>query len=299
MSSGEEILVSIRCCAYNHEPYIRKCLEGFVMQKTDFRFQAVVHDDASTDGTAAVIREFADRYPDIIKPIYSIENQYSKRDGSLPRILNEHMCGKYIAICEGDDYWTDPYKLQKQVDALEANPQYSMCSTACMRMMQETGEEYVFFAPQSKVYSWKDLIRKNKVVTATTLLRKEYFDEYNMHVRPTMPKFPMGDYPMWLFMASKGPIIQLEDNTATYRVLASSASHFVDPHKVIEFEVHAKNVAIWANRKYGFGKKGLSFRKFNAVRRICRRLSKTTGESRFNLLLKGLWYAVTHPAPRA
>lgn len=298
MSLGEEILVSIRCCAYNHEPYIRKCLEGFVMQKTTFRFQAVVHDDASTDGTAAVIREFADKYPDIIKPIYSIENQYSKRDGSLSRILNEHMHGKYIAICEGDDYWTDPYKLQKQVEALEVNPQYSMCSTACMRMLQETGEESVFFSPQPKVYSWKELIRKNKVVTATTLLRKEYFDEYNREVRPTMPKFPMGDYPMWLFMASKGPIIQLEDNTATYRVLASSASHFSDPYKGIEFEIAAKNVSIWANHKFGFGKRGLGFRKFNAIRIECRRVARKTGSNRLRLFLWSLRYMISHPAPR-
>lgn len=113
------LMVTIRCVAYNHEPYIRECLEGFVMQKTNFRFEAIVHDDASTDGTANIIREYAEKYPDIIKPIFETENQYSKRDGSLRRIMNSHMKGKYIAMCEGDDYWIDPYKLQKQVDYLE------------------------------------------------------------------------------------------------------------------------------------------------------------------------------------
>lgn len=120
------IMVSIRCSTYNHERYIRDALEGFVMQKTNFRFEAIVHDDVSTDGTAAIIREYAEKYPNIIKPIYETVNQYSKHDGSLNRIMNAHMHGKYIAVCEGDDYWTDPYKLQKQVDFLENNPEFTM-----------------------------------------------------------------------------------------------------------------------------------------------------------------------------
>lgn len=124
----DKIRVSIRCFAYNHERFIRQCLDGFVMQKTDFRFEAIVHDDASTDNTAAIIREYAEKYPDIIKPIYETENQYSKHDGSLTRIMNAHTRGKYVAMCEGDDYWTDPYKLQKQVDFLESHPDYVMCS---------------------------------------------------------------------------------------------------------------------------------------------------------------------------
>lgn len=124
-----ELMVTIRCLAYNHEPYIRQCLEGFVMQKTNFRFEAIVHDDASTDGTAAIIKEYAEKYPDIIKPIFETENQYSKHDGSIRRIMNEHTNGKYIALCEGDDYWTDPLKLQKQVNFLESHLEYTMSHT--------------------------------------------------------------------------------------------------------------------------------------------------------------------------
>lgn len=112
-------MVSIWCLAYNHEKYIQECLDGFVMQKTNFKFEAIVHDDASTDSTAKIIQEYAEKYPDIIKPIFEKENQYSKRDRSLNRIMNKHMRGKYVALCEGDDYWTDPLKLQKQVDILE------------------------------------------------------------------------------------------------------------------------------------------------------------------------------------
>lgn len=134
----DEIQVTIRCFTFNHERFIRQCLEGFVMQKADFRFEAIVHDDASTDNTAAIIREYAEKYPDIIKPIYETENQYSKHDGSLTRIMNAHTRGKYIAMCEGDDYWTDPYKLQKQVDFLESHSDYAMCSSRFDKYWQES-----------------------------------------------------------------------------------------------------------------------------------------------------------------
>ena len=123
-------LVAIHCFVYNHEPYLRDCLEGFVMQQTNFTFVAIVHDDASTDGSAAIIREYEEKYPHIFKPIYETENQYSKRDGSIDRIMNEAIeatGAKYVAMCEGDDYWTDPLKLQKQVDFMEANPEYVLC----------------------------------------------------------------------------------------------------------------------------------------------------------------------------
>lgn len=122
------LMVTIQCLSYNHSAYIRQCLNGFVMQKTNFHFEVIVHDDASTDETAIIIQEYAEKYPQIIKPIFECENQFFKKDNSLWRIMSTHTHGKYIAMCEGDDYWTDPYKLQKQVDFLESHPDYVMCS---------------------------------------------------------------------------------------------------------------------------------------------------------------------------
>lgn len=121
-------LVTIRCMVYNHEPYLRQCLDGFVMQETTFPFEAIVHDDASTDGSAAILREYAEKYPDIIKPIYETENQWGK--GTISKTMDAamHPASKYIAFCEGDDYWTDPHKLQLQVDFLETHPDYVICS---------------------------------------------------------------------------------------------------------------------------------------------------------------------------
>lgn len=111
-------LVSISCITYNHVSYIRQCLDGFLMQKTDFPFEIVVHDDASTDKTAEIVREYEKKYPNIIKPIYELENQYSKPGISINDITFPYLRGKYIALCEGDDYWIDENKLQMQVDFL-------------------------------------------------------------------------------------------------------------------------------------------------------------------------------------
>lgn len=115
-------LVSIICCTYNHEPYIRQCLDGFLMQKTSFEFEVLIHDDASQDKTQEIIREYELKFPDIIKPIYQTENQYSKGVKINLTYQYPRVQGKYIALCEGDDYWTDPLKLQKQVEILEHNP---------------------------------------------------------------------------------------------------------------------------------------------------------------------------------
>lgn len=120
-------LVSIICFTYNHAKFIRKTLEGFVMQKVNFPIEIIIHDDASTDSTQEIIKEFENKHLDIFKPIYQRENQRSKGVGIVSKLVYSKAQGKYIAFCEGDDYWTDPYKLQKQVDFLEANPTYAGC----------------------------------------------------------------------------------------------------------------------------------------------------------------------------
>lgn len=175
----KDILVTIQCLTYNHEPFIRQCLEGFVMQATNFRFEAIVHDDASTDRTAAIIKEYADKYPDIIKPIFEVENQYSKHDGTIGRSIRENTHGKYIAMCEGDDYWTDPYKLQKQVDFLESHPNYVMCSHRFNQYIQDKNllEEEKDLTFQGADYDLKNLIGgKWLTQTLTVMYRRDALD---------------------------------------------------------------------------------------------------------------------------
>lgn len=120
----KDILVSVICTAYNHEKYIKYALDGFIMQKTDFKYEILINDDASTDNTAQIIKDYEYKYPELIKAIYQQENQYSKRK-SITGLLLEKASGQYLAFCEGDDYWIDENKLQKQVDFLKSNPDYS------------------------------------------------------------------------------------------------------------------------------------------------------------------------------
>src|SRR5690554_5550369 len=137
-------LVSISCITYNHAPYIRQCLDSFLMQECDFDFEILIHDDASTDGTQEIIKEYVQKYPNIIKPIFQTENQYSKGvRGIMARFNFPRAKGKYIALCEGDDYWTDPLKLQKQVDFLEKNPEYSLVCGGFKSINTKTGEEEI------------------------------------------------------------------------------------------------------------------------------------------------------------
>jgi glycosyltransferase involved in cell wall biosynthesis len=137
----KEPLVSICCTTYNHEKYIRDSIEGFLIQKTTFPIEIIIHDDASTDNTALIVKEYADNYPELIIPIFQTENQYSKGIKPFYNYILPLIKGKYIAFCEGDDYWIDPYKLQKQVDILEANPEYSLCVSGYKKYNVYTKEE--------------------------------------------------------------------------------------------------------------------------------------------------------------
>jgi glycosyltransferase involved in cell wall biosynthesis len=124
---GTVPVVSICSLAYNHESYVRDCLEGILMQETTFPVEILIHDDASTDNTANIIREYEARYPRLIKSICQTENQFSKGKVGAPLHAFPGKRGEFMAYCEADDYWTDPSKLQKQVDFLDRNPDYVMC----------------------------------------------------------------------------------------------------------------------------------------------------------------------------
>lgn len=167
-------LVSICSITYNHAPYIRQCLDGFLMQKTKFKYEIIIHDDASTDGTAEIIKEYVEKYPNLITPIFQKENQYSKGvRGMFPRYCFPRAKGKYIALCEGDDYWTDPLKLQKQVDFLEANPDFVMCSHLCDFVDQETGNKLFSYPDfgnnESTVLRLGNFVRGGEITQTATL----------------------------------------------------------------------------------------------------------------------------------
>lgn len=216
-------LVSISCMTYNHAPYIRQCLDGFMMQQTIFPFEVLIHDDASTDGTTEIIKEYAEKYPDIIKPLYEDENQWVKgRRGSV--IFNfPRAQGKYIAFCEGDDYWIDPLKLQKQVDFMEANPDYTMCCTNAVIETPEGNEEWCRY-PTDQTVPTEDVIKHGGlfVQTATLLFRREVLIDATNYPE-SAKKCHVRDFPLQIYAALKGKVYWFVDKTATYRYLGGNS----------------------------------------------------------------------------
>ena len=230
------ILVSISCITYNHVDYIKECLEGFLKQECNFGFEILIHDDASKDGTQDIIKEYQQKYPDLIFPILQVENQYSKGVRAISQKFNfPRSRGKYIAICEGDDYWTDPLKLQKQVDILESNQDYGMVHTQTKFVVVADGVIKDSLTNRED-NSFENLVHKNNIATLTTLFRKDLIIKYIDEVRPSEQKhWVAGDLPVWLWFSLNSKIYYLDDVTSVYRVIAGSMSNTVTSEKYLSF----------------------------------------------------------------
>lgn len=222
----DPVLVTIICLVYNHEPYLRQCLDGFVMQKTDFKVEAIVHDDCSSDNSALIIKEYAEKYPDLIKTIFEKENQYPKIGFSgIFNLILPHIKGKYVAFCEGDDYWTDPVKLQKHVNFLETHPEYSSACSRTRLYSQSKGEflqRDVFCTDHDEDVPAEDIIRKGGLYLASCSLvyKKEVRgNDYPEYCK----KCHVGDYPLQIMCAMKGKVRYFNEAMGVYRVDNSSS----------------------------------------------------------------------------
>lgn len=228
-----EIMVSICCIAYNQEKYIKKMLDSLLMQKTDFAYEIIIHDDASTDNTAKIICEYEKKYPEIVKPIYQVENQYSKGI-SVSLNYNYPRCrGKYIAWCEGDDYWSDPLKLQKQVEVLEKNRNCTVCVHKVKIVSEDEQRVLGSFPRTEQLYEG---IIDNKeflslvIYTRTTaflqfhitsfMARGEYIRKYCKELPEFRKIFDVGDIPMLLYLGVYGDAYYIEEYMSCYRANA-------------------------------------------------------------------------------
>ena len=217
-------IVSICCLTYNHESYIRQCLDGFLMQQCDFDFEVLIHDDASTDGTQKIIKEYHEKFPHIIKPIFQKENQYSKGVG-VNRVYNfSRAIGKYIALCEGDDYWTDPLKLQKQVKILDNNPTIGISMGSFELLYQDTGfiKKAVNAQPNSKkdIYTIEDYLSHPFSQTASFLFRNDLYEIPEEKYRSVFA----GDQFLVANIAKKSNIHFLWEPLSVYRVHTEGVS---------------------------------------------------------------------------
>lgn len=219
---SEDILLSIICNAYNHEKYIEKTLEGFLMQKAKFHFEVLIHDDASTDSTATIIKKYEQKYPDIIKPIYQIENQYSKHIPITSTYQYPRAKGKYLAFCEGDDYWIDENKLQKQIDFLEHNPSYVACVHKYIVVDENNQEQDIKtfgYYENEETYTLKDFETKELPSQLATLVYRNVFKQYNNQFPKTWVdvKMKQGDVKTFLFLLLHGDIYRMKDVMSAYR----------------------------------------------------------------------------------
>lgn len=187
-----EIIVSVLCICYNQEKYIRDALEGFVNQKTNFNYEVIISDDASADNTQNIIKEYQMNYPNIIKPIYRKENI-----GANSNFMDSYnKCkGKYVAICDGDDYWTDQKKLQKQIDFLEKNQDFAMSSHAVKTIYLDVEEKYPFVEPL-EIAGFEEIIRHGLFIPSLSIVIS----------RKALPKLPIWFEKLW---SSHMPIILL------------------------------------------------------------------------------------------
>ncbi len=227
--------VSVVCLSYRHAPYVRAALDGFCAQETDFPFEVLVHDDASDDGTAEIIRDYAARRPDILRPIFQTENQW-RRCGHLPkRHVYPRLRGRYVAFCEADDYWTDPRKLQKQADFLDANPDVALCFHPVeVRWEGESRPPELFPSPRFRFhrrrFAARHLLRHNFVATPSVMYRWRFGrDPLDLIPEGILP----GDHFLHLLHLETGGAAMLDGAMAVYR--RHPGSLWADAHRTDAF----------------------------------------------------------------
>ena len=209
-------VISILCVAYNHEKYIEECINGLLKQETKFPVEIIIHDDASIDRTPDIIKSYCDKYPALFKPILQEENQYSK-GRKIITITYPVAAGSYIAICEGDDYWSSPKKLQVQVDLLESHPDYVSCFHWADWLVQDTGKiaPWKYGPPYLKsFYILNDILKdRNFIPTCSVVFRnhiiKQFPDWYN--------EVPIGDLPLHMLLAKYGKIGFIDEKMGVCR----------------------------------------------------------------------------------
>ncbi|MGF1853517.1 glycosyltransferase [Vibrio satsumensis] len=234
----DKVYVSIICPTFNQEEYIRSALDGFLTQLCDYKFEIVVHDDCSTDQTTNILNNYKERYPNIIKLILQDENQHSQGRKIIPIAL-EHCEGEYIAFCDGDDYWFDRRKLQKQILALEKNNKYTL-SYSKAKAISPNGKVYSIFG--SGLISNLNYI-KNGIPTLTVLIRRSVCVSFFEKFKSELNSWKMSDYPLWLYAKDFGQFHYIGEVTANYRVFDTSVSRPSDPIKVLNYRMSAFNIS--------------------------------------------------------
>ena len=242
----EEVMLSVVMTTYNHERYIAQAIESVLRQQTDFRIEIVIGEDCSTDRTRAIAEDYAMQYPEAIRIITSEENVGWRKNY---RRTIAAARGKYIAMLDGDDYFTHRKKLQMQVELLESHPEVGMCYTRSERI-DEAGNATLY--PEGECLTTFDaMLRRNPAENCTTVARRELVEQYYAEVRPEEhPEWRTDDLPMWLWFAARSNYVGIDCPMAVHRVLRQSVSHNPDYRKKIEFVDSLYDISIWYDERY-------------------------------------------------
>ena len=244
-------LVSVCMTAYNHAPYIARAIEGVLKQRTAFGVELIIGEDCSTDNTLATCREYAERYPDRIRLI-TAERNVGMRENYRRTALAAQ--GRYVAYCDGDDYWTDEEKLQRQVEALEADSAIGMCYTRSERRIEHSDKRWIY-PKEGLSVEFEKLLFNNTVENCTAVARRELIERYYAEVEPEKhPEWLTDDAPMWIWFAAKSRIVALERVTAVHALLQESVSQSSDYLKRIAFCDSLMDISLWFDKRYSEGK---------------------------------------------
>ena len=242
----EDVMLSVIMTTYNHEQYIAQAIESVLRQQTDFRIEIVIGEDCSTDRTHTIAEDYATQYPEAIRIITSEENVGWRKNY---RRTIAAARGKYIAMLDGDDYFTHRKKLQMQVEVLEANPEVGMCYTRSERI-DDNGNVTIY--PEGEcLTSLEAMLRRNPAENCTTVARRELVEQYYAEIHPEEhPEWRTDDLPMWLWFAARSKYVGIDCPMAVHRVLTQSVSHNPDYRRKIEFVDSLYDISLWYDERY-------------------------------------------------
>jgi glycosyltransferase involved in cell wall biosynthesis len=246
-------LASVQMLTYNHAPYIRQALEGVLAQKTDFPFEIVIGEDCSTDGTRELVFDYQRRHPEIVKVVTSEQNVGMHRNG----LRMQHACrGKFLAFCEGDDFWHDPAKLQTQVEFLVQNPDYGLvhCNYHAYEVARRKLRQRAIsgpLPPDDEHAYVQVMLRQRRILTLTVCVRRELLDRVTRE-QPECndPQWPMGDTQRWFEICRLTKVNYFPQAMATHNFLPESASQSRDPMKAFRFTEKAGQLILHYLKKY-------------------------------------------------
>ncbi|MEI6892999.1 MAG: glycosyltransferase [Pontiella sp.] len=258
-------IVSASLITYNHAPYIRACIEGMLEQKTDFPYEICIGEDESTDGTREICIEYAEKYPDRIRLVQRSKlergRERYKSLGVCNYIESARLCvGKYIALCDGDDFWIDPLKLQKQFDIMEANPSislvhsdYDMSDEISGRITKKVNQSKPInqvIADDLAIFRRDIILRKYSISPCTAFMRtKDLLDIFDRNSE-LFQTLPMGDIPTWNELTNYGSFYYIDESMGTYRILPESDSNSRSAEKKYKFVNEASNLGVMVAEKY-------------------------------------------------